>query len=150
MNLNLNLIFWKTCSILLNKNYLLYIFIVIFSQSSSNLFLIVVLPCILISSKLFCQQMHSLLEHKMLQFTVKMSLYIAPTCFRLFGPSSGSMRRNLAKVTVFVEIISKITSLKFLVCSGNMCCVYRVLCAAQHPTHTLQTEAHIATAQLQF
>jgi hypothetical protein len=75
---------------------------------------------------------------------------MAPTCFGPFGPSSGSIRRNLAKVTVFVKIISKITSLKLVLCSGNMCCVYWVLCAAQHPVHTLQTEAHIATAQQQF
>jgi hypothetical protein len=92
------------------------------------LFLIVVLPCILISSELFCQQMHFLLKHKMLQFTHKVSLYMAPTCFGPLGPSSGSMRRILAKVTVFVEIISKNTSLKLLLCSGNMCCVYGVLC----------------------
>jgi hypothetical protein len=84
--------------------------------------LIVVLPCILISSKLFFyQQMHSLLKHKMLQLTLKITLYMAATCFGPFGPSSGSMRRNLAKVTVFVEIVSKNTSLKLLVCSGSMC-----------------------------
>jgi hypothetical protein len=58
------------------------------------------------------QQMHYLLKHKMAQLTLKMSLYMAPTCFGPFGPSSGSIRRNLAKVTVFVEIISKNTSLK--------------------------------------
>jgi hypothetical protein len=58
----------------------------------------------------FCQQMHSLLKHKMLQLTVKISLYMDPTCFGPFGPSSGSIRPNLAKVTVFVEIISKNTS----------------------------------------
>jgi hypothetical protein len=86
-----------------------------------ELVLIVVLPCILISSKLVCQQMHSLLKHKMLQLTLKISLCMAPTCFSPFGPSPGSIRRNLAKVTVFVEIISKNTSLKWLLCSGNMC-----------------------------
>jgi hypothetical protein len=98
--------------------------------------------------------MHSLLKHKMLQLTLKISLYMAATCFGPLGSSSGSIRRNLAKVTVFVEIISKNTSLKLLLCSGNMCCVYWVLCgvshAAQHTVHTLQTEAHIATAQQQF
>jgi hypothetical protein len=31
-----------------------------------------------------------------------------------------------------------------------MCCVYWVLRGAQHPVHTLQTEAHIATAQQHF
>jgi hypothetical protein len=75
--------------------------------------------------------MHSLLKHKMLQLTVKISLYMAVACFGPFGPSSGSIRRNLAKVTafveiiskctVFVEIISKNTSLKLLLCCGNMC-----------------------------
>jgi fumarate reductase subunit D len=69
----------------------------------------------------FCQQMHSLLTHKMLQLTLKISLYMAPTCFGPLGPSSGNVRRNLAKVTGFVEIISKNTPLKLLLCSGNMC-----------------------------
>jgi hypothetical protein len=52
--------------------------------------------------------MHSLLKHKMLQLTLKISLYMAPTCFGPFGPSSRSKRRNLAKVTVFVELLVKI------------------------------------------
>jgi hypothetical protein len=56
--------------------------------------------------------MHYLLKHKMLQFTLKISLYMAPTYFGPFGPSSESIRRNLAKITVLVEIISKNTSLK--------------------------------------
>jgi hypothetical protein len=56
----------------------------------------------------FCQQMHSLLTHKMLQITLKISLYMAPTCFGPFGPLSGSIRQNLAKVTVFVELLVKI------------------------------------------
>ena len=38
--------------------------------------LIVVLPCILVSTKLFCQQIHSLLKHKMLQFIFKISFLI--------------------------------------------------------------------------
>ena len=38
--------------------------------------LIVVLPCILISTKLFYQQMHLLLKDKMLQFIFKMSFLI--------------------------------------------------------------------------
>jgi hypothetical protein len=63
-----------------------------------------------ISSNPFSQQMHSLLKHKMLQLTLKISLYIAPTCFGPFGPSSGSIRRNLAKVRVFVELLVKIHS----------------------------------------
>jgi hypothetical protein len=46
---------------------------------------------------------------------------MAPTCFGPLGPSSGSIRRNLAKVTVFIEIISKNTWLKLLLRSGNMC-----------------------------
>jgi hypothetical protein len=106
----------------------------------------------------FCQQMHSLLKHKMLQLTLKISLYMAPTRFGPFGPSSRSIRRNLAKVTVSVKIISKNTSLKLLLCSGNICfSLYSSVCngccaawAARHPVHTLQTEAHIATAQQQF
>jgi hypothetical protein len=71
-------------------------------------FLIVVLQRILISSKLLCQKMHSLLKRKMLQLTLKLSLYMDPTFFGPFGTSSGSIRRNLAKVTVFVELLVKI------------------------------------------
>jgi hypothetical protein len=84
------------------------------------------------SSKVFCQQMHSLLKHKRLQLTLKISLYMAPTCFAPLGPSSGSIRRNLAKITVFVEIISKNTSLKLLLCSGNMCTQYTQHILPQH------------------
>jgi hypothetical protein len=70
---------------------------------------------------------------------------MALTCFGPFGPSSGCIRRNLAKVIVFVEIISKNTSLKLLMCSGNMCF------SLYSSTHTaVQTEAHIATAQQHF
>ena len=49
------------------------------------------LPCILISTNLFCQQMHFLLKHKMLQFVFKIYLYMAPKCLGPFGPSSGSV-----------------------------------------------------------
>jgi hypothetical protein len=103
--------------------------------------LVVVLQCILISSKLFWQQMHSLLKHKMLQLTLKISLYMAPTCFDPFGPSSGSIHRNLAKDSL-CRIISKNTSLKLLLCSGNMCYVYWVLCGAQHLKHILQLHSN--------
>jgi hypothetical protein len=91
-------------------------------------------------SKFFYQQMHSLLKHRMLQLTLKISLYMAPTCFVSFGPSSGSIRRNLAKVTAFVEIISKNTSLKLLLCGGNMCfSLYSSVCIWCGPTpHSTQ------------
>jgi hypothetical protein len=78
--------------------------------------------------------MHSLLKHKMLQLTLKISLYMAPKRFGPFGPSSGSIRWNLAKVTLFVEIISKNTSLKIVavlwqyVLQSVVLCVYWVLC----------------------
>jgi hypothetical protein len=85
---------------------------------------------------------------------------MASKCFDPFGPSSGSIQRNLAKVTAFVEIISKNMSLKLLICCGNICfslysCVYWVLCGVSRrtapSTHTaVQTEAHIATAHQQF
>ena len=39
----------------------------------------------------FCQQMHCLLKHKMLQFVLKISLYMAPTCF---GPSWAIIREH--------------------------------------------------------
>jgi hypothetical protein len=82
---------------------------------------------------------------------------MAPTCFGPFGPSSGSIKRNLAKVTAFVEIISENTSLK-LCCAVAICASVCSVCtggcaacdAAQHPVHTLRTEAHIATAQQLF
>jgi hypothetical protein len=32
--------------------------------------------------------MHYLLKHKMLQLTLKITLYMAPTCFGPFGPSA--------------------------------------------------------------
>ena len=44
-----------------------------------------------------------LLKHKMLQFVFKISTYVAPICFGPFGPSSGSIRWNLAKVTVSLK-----------------------------------------------
>jgi hypothetical protein len=63
---------------------------------------------------------------------------MAPTCFGLFGPSSGSIRRNLAKVSL-CRIISKNTSLKLLLCCGNMCfSQYSSVCTgccAEHSTH---------------
>jgi hypothetical protein len=93
------LIFYENCS-------LKHSFVVAFP--TVLIVLIVVLPCIVISSKLFCQQMHSLLKRKMLQLTLKISLYMAPTCFGPFGPSSESIWRNLAKVTVSVELLVKI------------------------------------------
>ena len=43
---------------------------------TTDVILIVVLPCILISTKLFFQQMHILLKHKMLQFIFKISFLI--------------------------------------------------------------------------
>jgi hypothetical protein len=136
------------------NHYIPKVLLLRFHDDTVNVF---VLTFINVISKLFCQQMLSLLKRKMQQLTLTISLYMAPTCFGPFGLSLGSIRRNLAKVTVFVEIISKNTTLKLLLCSDNMCCVYWVLCgvwrvthAAQHPVHTLQTEAHIATAQQQF
>jgi hypothetical protein len=97
--------------------------------------------------------MHSLLQQEMLQLTIKISLYMAATYFCPFGPSSGSIRRNFAKVTVFAEIISKNTSLK-LCCAVATCAVCTACCVTRRTapsTHTaVQTEAHIATAQQQF
>jgi hypothetical protein len=80
---------------------------------------------------------------------------MAPTCFGPLGPSSGSTRRSLAKVTFFVKIISKNTLLKLLLCSGNMCfslysCVCTRCCAACHAAQHLVHTAHIAIAQQQF
>jgi hypothetical protein len=52
--------------------------------------------------QLFCQQMHYLLKHKMLQFVFK-CLYMAPTCFGPSGPSSGSIYWNLTEVPVSLK-----------------------------------------------
>jgi hypothetical protein len=49
-------------------------------------FLLLLYRAFLISSKLLCQHMHTLLKHKMLKLTVKISLYMASTCFVPFGP----------------------------------------------------------------
>ena len=46
------------------------------THTNTRIILIVVLPCILISTKLFCQQMHLLLKHKMLQLIFKISFLI--------------------------------------------------------------------------
>jgi hypothetical protein len=85
--------------------------------------------------------MLSLLKHKMLLLTLKISLYMAPTCFGPYGPSSGSIQRNLAKVTVFVEIISKKYIVKIVAVQWQyvlqfvVCVLGAVRCAhaAQHP-----------------
>jgi hypothetical protein len=79
--------------------------------------------------------MHYLLKHKMLQFVFKY-LFMAPTCFGPFGPSSGSIHWNLAKVIVSLKY-----QLKYIVK------IVAVQCnAAQDTMHTLQTETFIATA----
>jgi hypothetical protein len=92
-----------------------------FFPNPVELFFIVALPCILISSKFLCQQMHSLLKHKMLQLTLKISLYLGSYMFRSLRTIIKERTSDLTKVTVFVEIISKNTSLKLLLCCGNMC-----------------------------
>jgi hypothetical protein len=89
-------------------------------------------------SKAFFQQIHSLLKHKMLQLTLKISLYMAPTCFGLFGPSSGSIRRNIAKVTVFVGLLVKIHRQKCC-CTVAICAVCTGCCAP----HSTQYTQHI-------
>jgi hypothetical protein len=70
-------------------------------------FLTVVLPCIFDKFKAFLPTNAVFIKHKMIQLKLKISLYMTPTCFGPFGPSSGSIRQNLAKVTVFVENIVK-------------------------------------------
>jgi hypothetical protein len=70
---------------------------------------------------------------------------MAPTCFGPLVPSSWSIRRNLAKVTVFVEIISKNTSLK-LCCAvaicASVCTAVCVLGAVGRVTHTPHSTQH--------
>jgi hypothetical protein len=67
--------------------------------------------------------MHYLLKHKILQFVFECLNvhFLAPTCFGPLGPSSGSINQNLAKVTkitVFLKISVKNTSLKSLWCGA--------------------------------
>jgi hypothetical protein len=84
--------------------------------------------------------MHSLLKHKKLQFTLKISLYVAPTCFGSFGPSSGSIRQNLVKVTVFLELLEKyvfkIVVVQWQYVLQSVVCVLGGV-VAQHPINTL-------------
>ena len=51
----------------------------------------------------FANKCTFLLKYRMLQFVFKISPYMAPTCFGPFGPSSESIRWNLAKVTVSLK-----------------------------------------------
>ena len=46
----------------------------------------------------FANKYTFLLKHKMLQFVFKISPYMAATCFGPFGPSSGSIQWNLARM----------------------------------------------------
>jgi hypothetical protein len=61
--------------------------------------------------------MHYFLKRKMPQFVFKY-LYMSPTCFGPFGPSSGSIYWNLIKVTVSLKYQLK-HIVKLLLCSGN-------------------------------
>jgi hypothetical protein len=89
---------------------------------------------------LFCQQMHHLSKHKMLQFVFR-HLYMAPTCFGLLGPSSGCIHWNLAKVTVSLKYQLK-HIVKIAVCAVAMkvsvCSVCTGCCAACDTPHSTQ------------
>ena len=53
--------------------------------------------------------MHCLLKHKMLKFVLKISLYMAPTCFGPFmDHPQGAYDWSLAKVTVSLKSSFKI------------------------------------------
>jgi hypothetical protein len=60
------------------------------------------------NSKFLCQQMHSLLKHKMLQLTLKISLYMGSYMFRSVRTIIRERTPDLAKVTVLVELLVKI------------------------------------------
>jgi hypothetical protein len=60
--------------------------------------------------------MQYLLKHKMLQFVFKYR-YVAPTCFGLFGLSSGSIYCILTKVTVSLKY--QLKHIVKMLCSGN-------------------------------
>ena len=56
-------------------------------------FLILVFPCIFDKYKnIFANKCTVLIKHKMLQFVLKISLYMAPTCF---GPSWTIIRKHM-------------------------------------------------------
>jgi hypothetical protein len=62
----------------------------------------------IMNSKLLWQQMHSLLKHKMLQLTLKISLYMGSYMFRSTRTIIMEHTPDLAKVTVFVVLLVKI------------------------------------------
>jgi hypothetical protein len=59
------------------------------------------------TSNFLCQQMHFLLKHKMLQLTLKISLYVGSYMFWSVRTIIREHMPKLTKVTGFVEIISK-------------------------------------------
>jgi hypothetical protein len=59
-------------------------------------------------SELLCQQTHPLLKHKMLQLTLKISLYMGSYMFRSVRTIVREHMPDLAKVKVFVELLVKI------------------------------------------
>jgi hypothetical protein len=73
-----------------------------------DLFSLLLYRAFLISSKFLCQQMHSLLKHKMLQLTLKISLYMGSYMFRSARTIIREIMPYLAKVTVSVELSVKI------------------------------------------
>jgi hypothetical protein len=71
---------------------------------------------------------------------------MAPTCFGPLGPSPGSIRRNLAKVIVFVEIISKKYFVKIVAVLWQyvLQCVVCVLGAVRGGTRRTAPSTHSA------
>jgi hypothetical protein len=69
-----------------------------------NSYFLLLYGAFLISSKLLCQQMHSTLKHKMLQLTLKISLYMSSYMFRSFRTIIRELMPDLAKVRVSVEL----------------------------------------------
>jgi hypothetical protein len=107
---------------------------------------VVVTPCILVSSKLLCQKMHSLLKYKMLQLTLKISLYMGSYMFRSVRTIIRELMPDLAKVTVSVELSVKIHRYNcccaVAICA-SVCSVYTGCCAACHTKHSTQYTQHI-------
>ena len=105
-----------------------------------------------------------LLKHKMLQFVFKISPYMATTCFGPFRPSSGSIRWNLAKVTVSLkssvkgDILNTNCSIlcfnkKKCICWQNSlvlsyCCLIFIFRSAMLPSHleTDESSSQLATS----
>jgi len=108
--------------------------------------ILIVAPCILISSKSFIyQQMHFISVLKNIKIDNKIYIKTAPTCLDL-QPSSGSLHMGVAKVTFIKSVkvhsyglcgcVAACYIKSMVVCMLCAVCCAESLCTA-HSTHTL-------------